>query len=435
MLQSAAVFFARDFLSLEFPKMKAAFADLSRVYIVMNPAEAENIRVQDPEGEVILIGAAPVSSGALALDDADAINRDRFLRLATAEEIAATRRSIAAVCDHVLARYRPIFYLDEPVSGYANEMFSRSFGEAGALCLHFQIAWLPGYCFFVSDAAQAIPVRLDMLSGSEDAVRRHVELRAAGLARPTYVIAYGKVLPRIRDIFVTLGKAVYRKLFRRNAAYIDREVGPHLFHARSLWKSLFGRYSPDPVAHAADTRYVVFPLHYEPEALLAYFSRFYRQEEIASQILDSLPPGFKLVLKEHPSQPGALQLPKWADLRASKRVVILRGDYQAARLMQLRPAVVSLGSTFSLEAALAGCPVAVIGGVHFQDAPGVTRIDRPGDWPRILDAPTASAEDLTKWYADFLDRYCFGGNIMRGKTRFDDLPHLAEALRARLQAN
>lgn len=427
-LPRAAIFFARDFPSIEFPKMRAAFPDVARVYLVMNDREAANARAHDPEGETILIGRDGPADATL-IDDAEAINRDRFLRLLDNDDVAAARRAIATTVDAVLARYQPAYYVDEPVSGYANEIFNLRFGGAGALCLHFQISWLPGYCFFVRDKAQREPVRLDMLPDSSALVDKHIQLRAAGLAKPAYVLPYDKLLPRLRDLVVTLGKTFYRTAFRRGAAYIDRDPLAHVFHARCLARSIFGRYSPDPAKSGDDVRYIIFPLHYEPEALLKYFSRFYRQEEMASEILDSLPSGYKLILKEHPSQPGALLLPKWADLRASKRVVILRGDYRVAPLMQGDPVVISLGSTFSLEAALAGCAVGVFGDVHFQGAPGVTRIDRPGDWQTVLDQPRGSPETIAKWYAEFLTRYCFEGNFLKGGTWFGDLPGLGAALR------
>ena len=133
------------------------------------------------------------------------------------------------------------------------------------------------------------------------------------------------------------------------------------------------------------------------------------------------------MLKEHPSQPGALHLPKWAELRQAERVVCLRGDYRISDLLEQRPVVVSIGSTFALEAALAGCPVGMLGGAHFQHAPGIIRLRKPTDWLSLLDTPVGSAESITEWYGTFLDRYCFRGTIMRNRT---DVPDLAAAVAA-----
>ncbi len=428
----AAILFARDFLSAEFTKLASLFGARTRVYITMNAAEAEAARGIDPSGEVWTIGSAPPGDGPI--EDGDAIDRDRTLRYASLAEIALVRRAVADVIAAVLARHpAPAFYFDEPVSGYANEAFNRAFGGAGALCCHFQTAWLPGYLFVVSDAGQDRPVPLGLVSGGAELAKAHLASRASGGALPLYVLSYGKASRRVKDLALTLGKAAYRKLRRRNASYIDRSLAPHLLHARALAHSLTASYSPDPVGsggtgNAAGAKTLIFPLHYEPESLLAYFSPYYRQEEIAAQLLDSLPPDWTLVLKEHPSQPGALHLPKWAELRSAARVVCLPGAYPAARLLALRPTVMSLGSTFALEAALAGCPVGVLGTVHFQHAPGITKLAHPGDWVQLADAPRAAPEAITAWYGEFLDTYAFKGNFMKDRTWIEDAPALVAAL-------
>ncbi|WP_120716797.1 hypothetical protein [Tsuneonella amylolytica] len=426
MARGAALFFARDFLATEFPRMAEAMRDRPRVYIVLNEQEAATVASLDPEGEIERVGAAHAQH--LIGDDGSAVARDRTLRYASLEEIDQVRRAVQAVTDAVLARHpRPSFYFDEPVSGFANEMFNARFKAAGALCLHFQTAWVPGYIFFTSDKGQDEPIRLDLMSGGRALTEKHIESRALGKGLPHYMLSYGKVGTRARDMATTFGKAMYRKFFRRHGTYVDRDIEAHLFHSRALRRSLTGRYSPDPVSDAggaagteAGRKLVLFPLHYEPESLLTHFSTYYRQEDIAARLLDSLPPDARLVIKEHPSQPGALLLPKWRDLVRAKRVIALPGNYPASRLFALKPTIASLGSTLALEAAVAGCPTGVMGSVYFADAPGITRIARPEDWPQVTDTKPATHAEMADWYGDFLDRYCFAGNLMRGKTWIED---------------
>jgi len=427
--RGAAIFFARDFLATEFPRLARSLGDRARVYIVMNDGEAQAARAGDPDSTVFVVGRAPPS--AAPPHDIDAVNRDRTLRFAAPDQIATVRRAIADVCEAVLALHpSPAFYFDEPVSGYANEVFNRRFAAAGALCLHFQSTWVPGYMFFVSDIGQAIPVPLGLMSSGRELIDRHVADRALGRALPHYVLGYGKISRRVRDLATTSAKRLYRAAARRGGSYIDRDTEAHRFHAEALRNSLTGRYSADPLGSATDkeAKLVVFPLHYEPESLLTYFSPYYRQEEIAARLLDSLPPDWRLVLKEHPSQPGALHMPKWRDLRRAGRVIVLRGNYPASRLLVRKPTVVSLGSTLALEAALAGCPTGVLGTVHFRDAPGVTALARPEDWPLLAGAPTATPDAIAAWYAQFLDTHAFAGNVMRDKTWIDDPVALAAAL-------
>lgn len=429
----AVVFFARDFLAQEFPKIGVLFSDYRRVYITANDAEGKVISQHDPDGEICRIVEAPSASGMHGDPVGRGFNDDRVLRLLSSDQLSEIVRPVAALCTNLTETYDIRYYFDEPVSGYANYSFNRAFTDAGAVCLHFQAAWIPGFMFFTSDQAQRNPVAVHLDHGNPERVRQHVEARRNGLARPLYVINYGSVRKRLVDICTTATKVVYRKLFRRSALYIDRDIQAHLFHLRSLISSFFGGYSPDPLVngHAA-RKYVVFPLHYEPEAVLNYFSDYERQEEIAAQILDSLPLGYELMLKEHPSQPGALYAPKWASLRKAKRVILLRGDYDARRLFALRPITVSIASTFALEAAVAGCPVGVLGGVHFLQMPGITALDAPGDWTMLVDQQPAGIDAIIGWYEYFLATYCFSGNFMRGQTA---LPQLSECVHILIKAD
>ncbi len=429
----AVVFFARDFLADEFAKLGQHWPDVQRVYIVVSAAERARIMAIDPEAQVYDLDATG-QGGTQAIEDAGdiAFNTDRHLRYLASDEVRGIVGAVHDLCDRLLRRHKVRYYLDEPVSGYPNAQFNLRFRQAGALCLHFQASWLPHHMFFSSDAAQDEPVPLRLLDDGAARVAAHVCARADGQGRPVYVIGYEKLHKRLADIAVTVGKALYRRIFRRSAAYIDRDPSAHLLHAGALARSLTGHYDK---ALDGRERLLVFPLHYEPEAVLFYYSAFHRQEEIAARLLDSLPLGWKLVLKEHPSQPGALHLAKWQPLRASKRVAVLPGAYPASALLPLRPVVVSIGSTFALEAALAGCPVGVLGGVHFAGAPGIVRLQAPEDWHQLIPGPTGKDSEfapdaLLAWYGGFIDAYCFEGNIMRGQSDLGDVDRLIRAIKA-----
>lgn len=425
--QDAIVFFARDFLAVEFARIGESFSSFQRVFITINEAEAAQVRAASPGAHVFSL--YPLTEARPSSHELDTgFNIDRFLRDLDENEIRAVSASVRRIHTEILSSFRVRYYMDEPVSGYPNAEFNRCFSASGAICLHFHPAWVPGYFFFTSDPAQRAPVPLGIMEGGKALAAAHVDLRRAGGGKPLYVLGYGKVRKRVSDWFKTIGKGVYRKLFRRNAPYIDREASEHWMHARALQRSFISRYSPDPAQNAM-SKYVIFPLHYEPEAVLGYFSAYTRQEEIAAQLLDALPLGYKLILKEHPSQPGALHTAKWAALRRSPRTVFLRGDYAVGPLMALRPIVVSIGSTFALEAAVSGSVVGLLGGVHFEDAPGMYKLDRPGDWLSLIEKPAAPLDRIVEWYGDFLDRYCFPGSIMRGATKIERLDDIVSVLK------
>lgn len=110
----------------------------------------------------------------------------------------------------------------------------------------------------------------------------------------------------------------------------------------------------------------------------------------------------------------------------------LRGDYNARRLFALRPVTVSLVSTFALEAAVAGCPVGVLGSVHFLQMPGIAALRKPGEWTTLIDAEPAPIDAVIHWYEQFLAKYCFAGNFMRSQTA---LPQLSECVQILIKAD
>lgn len=414
--QRAIVFFARDFLATEFPKVASMMDGLAHVYITTNQREADQVLRQDPRGEVFMLDDIDRWPQPQPEPDETAFNRDRFLRNYSQSSILNVIRVLQGISQECLGKYQVDIYVDEPVSGYPNLYFNRIFAAAGAKCLHFQTAWVPGYMFFTADAAQAAPVDIRWRADWASIVDTHVDNRQKGLARPAYVIDYGRYRQRIRDAVLTAGKGLYRKLIRRNDFYIDSDAAAHWLHVNCLVRSFStSRYSPELIG-AAGERYVLFPMHYEPESVLNYFSQFQRQEEIAAQILDTLPINFRLILKEHPSQPGALGLPKWRSLVNSERVIALPGSHDARKLLNLDVVVVSIASTLALESAVAGRPVGVLGKVHFASMPGIKHLDSPQEWLTLLDYQPASLLEIKKWYAEFMDRHCFPGSIMRNNT-------------------
>ncbi len=427
----AVVFYARDFLSIEFARMGRRLSDYARVYIVVSHRERDNVRATDPDGIVFELGswqAGPVNTlDAVAVGTG--FNDDRYLRGYAATRIASLVAPIEALCSAVLQQFDVTFYVDEPVSGFPNLVFNGRFAAAGAVCLHFQTSWIPGYMFFSGDPAHAWIPELRMLENGTRIVHDHVERRLSGGAMPLYVLNYGSPAARLRDAATTAAKGVYRKLFRSSEYYLDNDPSAHFLHCRALLAAMRGGYASALGLSRLEGKYVLYPLHYEPEAVLNYFSEFTRQEEIAEQLLDALPLGYELILKEHPSQPGALNLAKWRTVTRNRRVIKVRGDVNARSLLRYDVAVVSIGSTLAIEAALAGRPVGVLGAVYFASMPGIQALRSPRDLACILDAPCADRGAIERWYGGFLEKHCFAGNIMKGRTTEVDL----ERIFARLQ--
>lgn len=412
--KNACVFFARDFLSSEFSSFGCSLSEYIRVYLVSNESEKNTVRQNDPEAYVYSLHNVVVNNN---LDEKKQIevsfNNDRYLRYYDDKEITRIVSLAAFLVKEITKNFDVKYYFDEPVSGFLNDYFNRNFRDIGATCLHFHFAWVPGYIFFTQDPAQREPVQVSCLGDMSKVVSDHIANRLKGKMRPGYVIGYESKVKVISDVFGMFAKGIYRKIFRRGEFYLNADPASHFFHVRCLLKSVYASYGNVPLV-VDQAKYVVLPLHYEPEAVINYFSEFRRQVELAERLIDTLPAGFKLIIKEHPSQPGALAMPQWQNVVKCSRVISLQAHADVKDLFKHQIYVVSIGSTFALEAALYGKPVAIIGGAHFVGAPNVIGIDNPEDWHKLFKVElNHDPNALVEWYSLFMQRYCVKGVIMK----------------------
>lgn len=118
--------------------------------------------------------------------------------------------------------------------------------------------------------------------------------------------------------------------------------------------------------------FVYFPLHvtddYKIKLLIPHCSD---QASLVEQIADALPPGYDLVLKEHPMAIGRNPLSLLRRLRRRPNVRLVHPHESSHELVQAADAVAVISSTVGLEALLYGKPVLTLG-QPFYSGYGVT---------------------------------------------------------------
>ena len=126
------IFFSRDFLAKEFSRCNEYFKDLKRVYIVTSLKEEITVSSLD-RGAIIFNLLTHEGRKYGSNETGEFVNRDRFLRNYSGENIVEITGLLESVLDAILAKVKPKYYLDEPVSGYTNYFFNKRLAEAGAL--------------------------------------------------------------------------------------------------------------------------------------------------------------------------------------------------------------------------------------------------------------------------------------------------------------
>jgi hypothetical protein len=168
--------------------------------------------------------------------------------------------------------------------------------------------------------------------------------------------------------------------------------------------------------------YVIFPIHYEPEATLSYFSEYYQEQEyLISNIAKTLRNNQILLVKEHPEQPGALLNKKFRTiLKRTSNVFFIKAEYPTKELILKADLVITIASTMGWEALMLNKKVVVFGNVFYDKHPSIIKFD--GDWTALKEAirnkdhTKPSFDENVKFVASFWS-YCEEGYPLIHKER------------------
>ena len=134
-------------------------------------------------------------------------------------------------------------------------------------------------------------------------------------------------------------------------------------------------------------RYVYFPLHYQPEASTLVRGVYYLdQVALIENITKSLPIGYKLYVKIHPSSKGKHHLSFYKKIASIFSVKLVPSDYNSWDLIENSSAVAVVTGTTGWEALQLGKPVITFGECFYNSLSFVYK---------------AGTEPLDNWYNVF----------------------------------
>jgi hypothetical protein len=128
-------------------------------------------------------------------------------------------------------------------------------------------------------------------------------------------------------------------------------------------------------APVPDEKYIVYFLHYQPEATtLPQAGVFTEQElsvEIAARAAEEM--GYKLYVKEHFVQPYRNRV-FYEDLKKIRNVTLIKTGYDSKELVRNGLCGVTGNGTVVMESVIRGIPMMIFGESGFQGCPGVHRV-------------------------------------------------------------
>ena len=131
-------------------------------------------------------------------------------------------------------------------------------------------------------------------------------------------------------------------------------------------------------------KFFLFTLHVQPEASTDVLAPYFvEQISVIRQIALSLPPNYRLVVKEHVPAFGSRSSNFYKTIQSIPNVWLLSPEFSNQELLKVCSGVVTITGTIGWEAWCVGKPVAVFGNTRYDSLPGVYKV--------------SNAEQLKNW--------------------------------------
>jgi len=171
--------------------------------------------------------------------------------------------------------------------------------------------------------------------------------------------------------------------------------------------------------------FVYFPLAVDEERNLLISTPFYtNQIEIIRHIAKSLPPGFKLYVKENPAQ----KIRYWRNISDYKQIMkipnvsLIHPSFSAEKIYEHCSLVITIGGSSGLEAAFYQKPSIVFADLGYVILPSVTKLNRIEELPTLIRESLnkeVNSIDLDK-YLTLLHDNSFDFNPLDLQNRYDE---------------
>lgn len=173
------------------------------------------------------------------------------------------------------------------------------------------------------------------------------------------------------------------------------------------------------------SKYVFFPLHYEPERTSnPDGGAWNNQYHALARLRQLLPDDVAIVVKEHPSQLGSVlqgfrgrSRLFYDAISAIEHTVLAKIDIPSWKIQQSALFTCTITGTAALEAAIAGKPVLLMGHPWFRGCPGITQISESTTIDDILNN-TATIETVRSFLYNLIDNYSIFGVVNPSNERY-----------------
>lgn len=344
------------------------------------------------------------------------IYTDRFLIHRGYDYAVRTACGLFAFWEHIFKDLGVQYYYDETVGTlvtYIAYIVAKKYGA-----LYFTLLQLRGReltdHFYITDPFQyqwGFDDNYKNKSYSEEQKEEAREYLRVNTSKPQpdYMKLIGQ-RPRIKGRFFLLPPFYIRQRFFNKhtvdkGSYIyyksyENVLDPIKFYCRY---QKCKKYFKDPVP---GQKYVIYPLHYQPEAsTIVCAPKYEKQLFFIDSLAKSLPADTVLYVKEHYVQLGHRPESFYKDLQQLPNVVLINPWADGKKLLQESECIATLTGTCGWEGILMRKPVIMCGDVFYRKAPGVLWSDEIIDnYMDLMNSYVQPTEDeLIQYLCAFLE--------------------------------
>lgn len=314
---------------------------------------------------------------------------DRYIRYKYSYE-DATRVLIGMITfwEDLLSKTNAAYILSDCIIG-ANNFIGMIVGKkAGTSFISMASGRYKKYFSFFSTGEGYINDRLvdlinkkvDLSDDDMEKAEKYVQDYICNKRRPAYIDAGVNANKQ-------LGKTVLFYLKRiKNVSYLwdkkfDNKYNIHLYKgkkqtllpiAEAMRKQIISIYFQEP-NYSED--YILFPLHFQPEASTCVYARKYENQSFfIEQLSKSIPVEKILYVKEHSVRQGHRPLSFYRQLKKYPNVKLISPNSDNHKLIKHSSFLICLTSTMGFEALMYGKPVFICGNCFFEKFSGAQKI-------------------------------------------------------------
>jgi hypothetical protein len=356
------LFFSRDYQSIFFPHLGSK--KYESIYVTLNIKEKRNV---EKYGGVV-VGCLEEDLLNCEEKEVDfpylntSLSTDRFLnKFDHGTRLKLLRKIVYFWCS-ILDKYKPIAIVNEPIAIEVSEILWIECNNKGIRYLALGSFYIPNTFFFLPSPNIASSFReiIDSLcpdNGFE--IARNQFLKINNKVQPDYAkVLISRNSPfrlfriiksliiEIIKIFYTKNRLIRKLCYCDSASFVFNDLRRY-FRSFVISSDYY-----TGISDLIDKKFIFFPIHFEPEAVISYGAYFNSEQDIfVHNILKSFNEDQILVVKEHPQQLGILTDYRFKRLkRLWPNLHYIKGEFPSFTFLENAEAVITLGGTAGFEA-------------------------------------------------------------------------------------